>query len=122
MTQFTQTIPVFRMFDEDKARQFYIDYLGFTLDWENRFESDAPLYMQLSRGNLTLHLSEHHGDGTPGSVAFVWVERIDDLHRELGEKKYKYLRPGIQTQPWRREMQLVDPFKNELRLCEKAGA
>jgi ribosomal-protein-alanine N-acetyltransferase len=41
------------------------------LDWEHRFEPDAPVYMQVSRGPLILHLSEHHGDATPGSTAYV---------------------------------------------------
>ncbi|MGD0192625.1 MAG: glyoxalase superfamily protein, partial [Rhizomicrobium sp.] len=65
---FTAVVPVFRMFDIAKAREFYVDYLGFSWDWEHRFDADAPLYAQVSRAGLRLHLSEHHGDGTPGSV------------------------------------------------------
>ena len=59
-------IPVLRSFDERKAREFYVDFLGFTVDWEHRLEPDLPLYMQVSRGNLVLHLSEHHGGVSPG--------------------------------------------------------
>lgn len=40
-----RVIPVLRIFSVEKAREFYIDFLGFTLDWENRFEEAAPLYM-----------------------------------------------------------------------------
>ena len=50
----------------EKAREFYIEFLGFAVDWEHRFEGVAPVYMQVSRGNLVLHLSEHHGDACPG--------------------------------------------------------
>jgi len=40
---------VLRSFDEAKAREFYVDFLGFTVDWEHRFEPGMPLYMQVSR-------------------------------------------------------------------------
>jgi hypothetical protein len=46
---FGKTTPILRIFDERKAKEFYLDFLGFTLDWEHRFESDLPLYMQVSR-------------------------------------------------------------------------
>jgi uncharacterized glyoxalase superfamily protein PhnB len=114
-----QTIPVLRIFDVAKAREFYVDYLGFAVDWEHRFEENMPLYMQISLGGLTLHLSEHHGDGTPGSVVFVKVRDLQAYHDELSAKEYRYLRPGIQDQPWgTRELTLVDPFGNQLRLNE----
>lgn len=57
-----------RIFDLDRAREFYVDWLGFTVDWEHRFDDTAPLYMQVSRDEVVLHLSEHSGDGTPGTV------------------------------------------------------
>jgi len=36
--------------------------------WEARFDETAPLYMQVSRDGLVLHLSEHHRDCCPGST------------------------------------------------------
>jgi catechol 2,3-dioxygenase-like lactoylglutathione lyase family enzyme len=62
-----QTIPIFRMFDLAKAKDFYVEWLGFTVDWEHQFEENTPIYMQVSRDNLILHLSEHHGDCCPGA-------------------------------------------------------
>ena len=49
-----RVIPVLRIFDYAKTREFYIDWLGFTIDWEHRFEPDAPLYLQVSREHITL--------------------------------------------------------------------
>ena len=115
----TQVIPTFRMFDERKAREFYVDFLGCTIDFEARFAEHAPLYMQVSRDGLVLHLSEHHGDGTPGSHAFAWIEGLDGIHEELKAKNYKYLHPGIQDQPWGRSMTLIDPFNNKIILNEQ---
>jgi glyoxalase superfamily protein len=38
-------VPILRIFDVDRAREFYVDWLGFQVDWEHRFDDDAPLYM-----------------------------------------------------------------------------
>ena len=43
-----QTVPILRIFDVAKAKEFYLDYLGFRADWEHRFEPGLPLYMQVS--------------------------------------------------------------------------
>jgi len=120
---FTQTIPILRIFDVAKAREFYLDFLGFALDWEHRFEPELPVYMQVSRGGLVLHLSEHHGDCCPGSTVFVRMQGIEELHRELGEKRYCYNRPGLEMAPWKaRCMEVVDPFGNRLRFSEDVAA
>jgi Glyoxalase superfamily protein len=68
------TTPIFRIFDEGKAREFYVGFLGFSVDWEHRVEPNTPLYMQVSRGTCLLHLSEHHGDCCPGAAARVQIE------------------------------------------------
>lgn len=65
---FKQTIPIFRIFDLQKAKEFYCGFLGFTVDWEHYFEDEFPAYLQVSWNEFTLHLSEHHGDACPGEV------------------------------------------------------
>lgn len=114
------TIPVFRIFDVSKALEFYRGYLGFAVDWEHRLDEESPLYMQVSRGALALHLSEHYGDSTPGSTVHVSVEDLKSFHEELSGKKYGYLRPGVERTPWGSMcMELIDPFGNRLRLDER---
>lgn len=120
---FSRTIPILRIFDVAKAKEFYLDYLGFHLDWEHRFAPELPVYMQVSRGNLVLHLSEHHGDATPGSAVFVVMDGLADLHREISSKQYKYAKPGIERVPWDAHMMSVaDPFGNHLRFNESIKA
>jgi len=113
-------IPIFRIFSVDKAREFYVDFLGFRWEWEHRFAEDAPLYAQISRDATTLHLSEHFGDATPGSALFVPVENIDELHAELTQKNYRHARPGVETMPWGRVLAVSDPFGNRISFCERA--
>ena len=118
---FRRVVPILRIFDIDKARRFYVDYLGFTVDWEHRVSEDAPLYMQVSRGGMVLHLSEHHGDGTPGSVAYVETQGVRAFHAELQTKDYPYLNPGVGTDEIGTCMTLLDPFGNALRFNEPPG-
>ncbi len=49
---FSRVIPTLRMFDIARAREFYLDYLGFKVDFEHRFEPDLPLFLGISRGGL----------------------------------------------------------------------
>ena len=118
---FGRTIPILRMFALDKAREFYLDWLGFSVDFEHRFASDLPLFMSISRGGLTLFLSEHHGDGSPGAHIRVETTGLDALHAELLAKRYRYGRPGIEEMPWGlRELTVHDPFGNRIVFSEKA--
>jgi hypothetical protein len=52
--RFESSIPVLRMLDEAKAIAFYLNYLGYQMDWEHRFEpqsTESPLYMQIRKGD-----------------------------------------------------------------------
>ncbi len=116
---FAAPIPVLRMFDVAKAYEFYRDYLGFTVDWEHRFGDDFPLYAQVSRGSAQLHLSEHHGDGTPGTVVWIAVDDIQAWHTELAGKEYRYAKPGCpEDGPGGPGFELADPFGNTLRFAQ----
>jgi uncharacterized glyoxalase superfamily protein PhnB len=113
--QLKSVTPILRIFDEARAKEFYLDFLGFQLDWEHRFEEGLPLYCQVSQGTCILHLSEHHGDGCPGANLRIEVEEIETLHEELLAKKYKYARPGLESTPWgTREVSVWDPFGNRV--------
>ena len=47
-------IPLLRIFDIDKAKQFYTGWLGFHLNWEHRFGDNFRLYMQVFKDNILL--------------------------------------------------------------------
>ena len=115
---FLRTIPILRIFDERKAREFYCDFLGFAVEFEHRFESNLPLYMEVKRAGLHLHLSGHHGDASPGSTVFVSMTGVHALHRELTDKNYGYGRPGVERASWGDVFEVHDPFGNRIRFCE----
>ena len=108
------SIPIFRIFDEVKAREFYLDYLGFEVSFEHRYEENTPLYIGITRQGCEIHLSEHVGDATPGSTVRIFEENLTKLHQNLTKKNYRYYNPSIQQQPWGSDMSVLDPFGNKL--------
>jgi uncharacterized glyoxalase superfamily protein PhnB len=116
---FNWVVPILRIFDVAKADEFYQGFLGFTVDWDHRFDANAPLYRQISRGNLILHLSEHHGDGCPGARIRIMMHGVEAFHREISAKGYRYMRPGLEETPWGTlETGVIDPFGNLIRFCQ----
>ncbi len=116
-------IPIIRIFSVEKAMEFYVGFLGFTTAWTHQRADKSPQYIQVARSGLTLHLSEHHGDASPGATVFVGTKGLDALHREISAKDYPYMRPGIEeTDYGHRLLQLLDPFGNRLRFSERIDA
>jgi uncharacterized glyoxalase superfamily protein PhnB len=110
-----KTTPILRIFDEAKAREFYLDFLGFAVVFEHRFEPGMPLYLGVQRDGCVLHLSEHHGDASPGASMRIEVSDVDALCAELVAKAYEHARPSVGATPWgTRDMIVADPFGNRL--------
>jgi catechol 2,3-dioxygenase-like lactoylglutathione lyase family enzyme len=117
------TIPILRTFPGDQARRFYVEFLGFSVDWEHRFEEGMPLYQQLSLGGCVLHLSEHHGDATPGSAVRIEIPDVVSLQRRLVESPIYPLRIGLDSEPWGDDLTIPDPFGNRITFhTPRAGA
>lgn len=114
--------PIFRIFDYAKAVEFYVGWLGFKIDWEHKFESNFPLYLQISRKDLIIHLTEHHGDCSPGARVHIEnFEGLKEYHQKLLQKNYKFNKPGIGKAFWDDQVTVVDvidPFRNILTFTE----
>jgi catechol 2,3-dioxygenase-like lactoylglutathione lyase family enzyme len=118
-------IPVLRIYDYDKTIEFYVNWLGFKVDWEHRFEENTPVYMQVSKGDVILNLSEHHGDGSPNSrVRILNFKNLREYHKSLTNPYYKYNRPGLVIPEWDPSainMTVIDPVGNRLTFEEREG-
>ncbi|MBW5448109.1 VOC family protein [Cohnella sp. CFH 77786] len=115
-------IPILRIFDEEKAKEFYLRFLGFRLDWEHRFSDGMPLYMQVSFDRCVLHLSEHHGDCTPGGAVRIQTDNLTEYHQGLVAKKYPNALSKIEQTPWEtEELSLHDPFGNRIIFYEESS-
>ena len=111
------SIPVLRMFDEVKARAFYLEFLGYEVDWEHCFEPDeneSPLYMQISQGASVLHLNGYATEETPEVEVRIPVLGIEAYCALLSERASGSEKPEV-----------VDPRyegKNtDMNICAPAG-
>jgi len=77
-----QLVPIFKVSDADRAAAWYAR-LGFTKDFEQRYSEEFPAYVGVSRNGMAIHLSERLGDATPDSLAYLYVDNVDDLASEF---------------------------------------
>jgi hypothetical protein len=121
MMQSGSITPIFRIFDVALAQSFYIDYLGFQLDWQHQFGENFPLYLQVSKDDCIIHLSEHFGDASPHSAIRIYWENLSLLHAKLDAKNFKFAKPQIEKTDWETlELTITDPFSNRIIFWEDA--
>lgn len=110
-------IPALRITDYEVSRAFYVDGLGFSIDWEWRHEAALPVFMQINKENLLLYLSQHEGDCQSGGLVYLYVRDVDDWYRTLAERGITVQHSPL-DQPWgNREMRVRDPDNNCLCIC-----
>ncbi|MGH3178479.1 MAG: glyoxalase superfamily protein [Streptosporangiaceae bacterium] len=102
-----EIIPVLRVADAAVAVRWY-ERLGFTKQWEYRFDPDCPAFVSIARGPARLYLSEHQGDARPDTLICLTVRDLDAVVTEFG--------PPVGQQPYRCTMELRDPYGNRLRI------
>ncbi|WP_028811332.1 glyoxalase superfamily protein [Streptomyces flavidovirens] len=107
-----EVIPILRVKDAGVAVTWY-DRLGFTKEWEHRFEPGFPAFVEVARGPVRLFLSEHEGDARPGTLVYLRVRDVDAVAAEFGVT--------VEELPWAREVELRDPDDNRLRVGTPAG-
>lgn len=112
-----RVFPQLRMTNWERSRAFYVEGLGFHVDWEHRFEPGFPIFAQLTRDGLSLFLTEHAGDCQVGGAAYLVVEDVEAFFREISSRGISPGEPPGDT-PWHtREMVVVDPDGNRLRFA-----
>ena len=118
--KFTNVCPIFRILDEEKAKAFYVDYLGFTVKFEHRFAKNMPLYMGLELGNFELHLSEHTGDCSPHNAVYLEIDSgLKEYHQTLLQKNTEFTTPEIEDSGFGTIcLDITDPFQNRLSFNE----
>jgi uncharacterized glyoxalase superfamily protein PhnB len=110
-------VPTLRIADYEAAVRFYVEGLGFKIDFEWRHEPGFPVFMQVSRDDMRLYLSEHAGDCVAPGLVYLYVPDVDTWQAELLTRGVIAEEPP-QDQPWgNRELSLTDPTGNRLRIC-----
>lgn len=100
--------PVLRVSNAAAARDYYVNALGFKVDF------DMGFFVSVSRGKCNLFLSE--GDqGHPGSWVWIDGKNVDALYEELKASGAKIRHPPT-NYSWALEMQVEDLDGNVLRM------
>lgn len=108
-------IPQLRMTRAARSLAFYVDGLGFDIDWEHRFEPGLPLFAQLSRQGQTIFLTEHAGDCQPGGAVYFWVDDAAACHAAFAAAGITTLTAPEHTGYGTLEFTVTDPDGNRLR-------
>lgn len=107
----TDVVAILRVADVSVSVPWY-RRLGFEQTFEHRFEPELPAYVGLRRDGAQIHLSEHTGDAHPHGLVYLWVDDVTAVAAEFAVP--------VDEQPWAREVELVDPDGNRLRVAEPA--
>jgi uncharacterized glyoxalase superfamily protein PhnB len=114
-------VPILRVKDAQVSAKFYREAMGFRVDWEHRFADGFPLYMQISRSPLVLHLSEHQGGGTTAAEFFVRVPDVDAVYRAIVDQGIETATEPSNQEYGMRDFCVVDPDGHRVTLGTPAG-
>jgi catechol 2,3-dioxygenase-like lactoylglutathione lyase family enzyme len=102
-----EAVPILRVANAATALAWY-ERLGFSTEWEHRFEPGMPAFVSIARGRARLFLSEHRGDARPATLVQLFIKDIDAVVAEFG-------RPQDEP-PYGCQIELRDTDGNRLRI------
>jgi catechol 2,3-dioxygenase-like lactoylglutathione lyase family enzyme len=107
---FECVIPILRVNSLTVSVGYYVDVLGFKVDWGGEVDST---FASVSRDGRPIMLSQGE-QGQPGSWLWIGVEDIEPLFAEYRAKGVKF-REQPTNYPWAYEMKIEDPDGHVLR-------
>lgn len=119
LTSFPPAVPEIPVSNVDKAAEYYVNALGFSLDWGQ----DQGGIAGISQGECRIFLTnapfhQHYGTGGP---VMVWLnlesrQEVDELYHRWRAAGAKIVAEP-EDKPWRlREFRVVDLDGNQLRV------
>jgi len=108
MAMIENVTPILRVEDIARSRRYYVETLGFSLDW------DADAMISVSRDGKSIMLCERE-QGQPGTWLWIGVEDADVLFAEVSARGAR-IRTPPQNFTWASEFQLEDPDGHVLRI------
>ena len=103
-------VPILRVENLRASLRYYVDVLGFKVDWGG---DEASEMASVSRDGHGIMLCQG-GQGQPGTWVWIGVEDIEPLFGEYSRRGAR-VRLGPTNYPWAYEMQIEDPDGHVLR-------
>lgn len=110
-------IPQLRITNAEHSLAFYVDGLGFKIDWKHQFEPGFPLFFQITRAGQTIFLTEHTGDCEVGGAVYFTVPDARACYAEFQQRGIAATKGPENTQWGTCEFMLTDPDGNKLRFA-----
>ena len=108
MARIENVVPILRVEDLEVSRRYYIQKLGFALDWDY-----AGKMISVSRDHKAIMLCERD-QGQVGTWPWIGVDDADALFAEFSAKGAR-IRTPPQNFSWAYEFTLEDPDGHVLR-------
>ena len=115
-----RVVPALRITDYARSKFFYVEKLGFAVEWEHRFEPHFPVFMAVVRDGMELFLSEHSGDCQVGGLVHLLIPDVDAWYGEFVGKGVVVSEPPNDDLGFR-NMTVTDPDGNQLRFMVPAS-
>jgi predicted lactoylglutathione lyase len=107
MAMIENVTPILRVEDLEASRRYYIQTLGFSLDW------DAGRMISVARDRKSIMLCEGE-QGQPGTWLWIGVEDADAFFAEFSAKG-AHIRSPPRNFSWAYEFEVEDPDGHVLR-------
>ena len=108
MAMIENVTPILRVEDLEASRRYYIQTLGFSLDWE------ADGMISVSRDGKSIMLCEGE-QGHPGTWLWIGVEDADVFYAEFLARG-AHIRSPPENFSWAYEFEVEDPDGHVLRI------
>jgi catechol 2,3-dioxygenase-like lactoylglutathione lyase family enzyme len=115
-----RVVPALRITDYERSKAYYVETLGFTVDWEHRFEPHFPVFMSIVRDGMQVYLTQHSGDCQVGGLVHFVIPNVDAWHREFRERRASVAEAPNDDLGFR-NMTITDPDGNQLRFMEPSS-
>ncbi len=113
-----RVVPALRITDYERSKAFYVAKLGFSVEWEHRFEPHFPVFMSIVRDGMRIYLSEHTGDCQVGGLVHFLIVSVDAWYQEFRDQGVAVTEAPNDDLGFR-NMTFTDPDGNQLRFMEK---
>lgn len=108
-------VPALRITDYESRKKFYVEGLGFHMEWEHRFRPDFPVFMSIRRDDMRIFLTQHSGDCQVGGLVHFYVDDADAWYREFIGRGITIENPPDEDIPGTLMFTVTDLDGNQLR-------
>lgn len=120
MPTFTATNPILRVRDVEASIAYYVDRLGFALQFSWGEDGEPPSFAGVARDGFEVMLCLE-AQGQPGTWFTVWVDDVDALHEEYVASGADVRRAPVDLSWGVREMNVIDPDGHRIRFSTSTG-